>query len=529
MACGFLALGETETAQNDMNEKDNLHLTPVSSRPAGTDFATLQARLSDQYRSIFADRRAPRTVVVVPSMSLDRDVLAQIAGVHHYEERMLCLLLLLRLPHCRVIFLSSTPIAESIIDYYLHLLPDVPYVHARRRLTMIACHDASHRPLTQKILERPRIMDRILEAIPDRVAAHMTCFNVSGLEQSLAVRLGLPVYGCDPALLPHGSKSGSRKIFRKAGIDLPPGYEDLTDEQDVAGALYELKTEHPSLRRAVVKLNEGFSGEGNALFCFDEAPEGASLKHWVRDRLRKLAFEAASMTWDEYRPKINEMGAIVEAFIEGRAKRSPSGQYRIDPTGKVEVISTHDQVLGGASGQIFLGCRFPADAQYRLAIKEAGRQAAAVLGVHGVLGRFSVDFISVKEPSGWRHYAIEINLRKGGTTHPFLMLQFLTDGLYNQDDGLFYTAAGQPRFYYASDNLESPHYRRLTPDDLIDIAVADGLHFDGASQQGVAFHLIGALSEFGKLGVLCVGDSEESADRFYRETITILDRASATG
>ncbi|MEM8951887.1 MAG: peptide ligase PGM1-related protein, partial [Pseudomonadota bacterium] len=411
-------------------------------------------------------------------------------------------------------FFSSTPVAESIVDYYLHLLPDVPYVHARRRLTMIACHDASHRPLTQKILERPRIIGRILEAIPDSRAAHMTCFNVSGLEQDLAVRLGLPIYGCDPALLAHGSKSGSRKIFRKAGIGLPPGYEDLTDEQDVASALYELKTEHPSLKRMVVKLNEGFSGEGNAIFRFDGAPMGASLKRWIRERLGKLAFEAANMTWEKYQPKINEMGAIVEAFIEGKEKCSPSGQYRIDPTGKVEVISTHDQVLGGCSEQIFLGCRFPADGQYRLAIQEAGRQAAAVLGDHGVIGRFGVDFISVKEPSGWRHYAIEINLRKGGTTHPFLMLQFLTDGLYDPDDGLFYTDAGQPRYYYASDNLENPNYRRLTPDDLIDIAVADGLHFHGASQQGVAFHLIGALSEFGKLGVLCVGDSEESADRF---------------
>jgi hypothetical protein len=510
-----------------MEDSEKNDLTPLPDGHDETDFAVLQARLADQYRRVFKDQRAPRTVLVVPSLSLDPDVLAQIAGVHHYEERMLCLLLLLRLPRCRVIFLSSTPIADSIVDYYLHLLPGVPYAHARRRLTMMACHDASHRPLTAKILERPRLLQRILEAIPDQGAAHMTCFNVGDLERRLAIRLGLPIYGCDPALLAHGTKSGSRKIFRKAGIDLPPGYEDLRDEQDVAAALYALKTGHGSLQRAVVKLNEGFSGEGNALFRFDGAPEGASLKRWVRDRLADLAFEAVHMTWEGYCPKIREMGAIVEAFIEGKDKRSPSSQYRIDPNGKLEVISTHDQVLGGGSGQIFLGCRFPADAGYRLAIQEAGKRAAAALGDHGVLGRFGVDFISVREPEGWRHYAIEINLRKGGTTHPFLMLQFLTDGFYNPDDGLFYTAAGQPRYYYASDNLENPNYRCLTPDDVIDIAVANDLHFHGASQQGVVFHLIGALSEFGKLGILCVGDSVDHADQLYRDTIAVLDRESA--
>ena len=51
-----------------------------------------------------------------------------------------------------------------------------------------------------------------------------------------------------------------------------------------------------------------------------------------------------------------------------------------------------------------------------------------------------------------------------------------------------------------------------------------GLHFDGAAQQGVVFHLIGALSEYGKLGTLCIGASRESAEKFYRDTVAILDR-----
>lgn len=51
-----------------------------------------------------------------------------------------------------------------------------------------------------------------------------------------------------------------------------------------------------------------------------------------------------------------------------------------------------------------------------------------------------------------------------------------------------------------------------------------GLHFDGAAQQGVVFHLIGALSEYGNLGTLCIGDSRESAEKSYRDTVAILDR-----
>ena len=129
-----------------------------------------------------------------------------------------------------------------------------------------------------------------------------------------------------------------------------------------------------------------------------------------------------------------------------------------------------------------------------------------------------MDFISIRDGDHWRHYAIEVNLRKGGTTHPFLMLQFLTDGTYDPASGLYHTPTGQPRFYCASDNLENPSYRGLTPDDLIDI------HYHGATQQGVVFHLLGALCEFGKLGVVCVADTVDRAQALYEETITILDR-----
>jgi len=476
------------------------------------------------FRRVFPDPKAPRTVLIVPSLSLDQEVMSRITGVSHYEERFLCLLLLLRWPRTRVIYVTSTPIADSIIDYYLHLLPDIPTRHARRRLDLLCCHDPAPQPLTAKILKQPGLMAQIGEAMGDRSRAHMTCFNVTGLERSLAVRLGVPIYGCDPDLQHLGSKSDSRKLFKEVGVPLPNGFEDLGDAAAVAEALSALKARSPEMPRAVVKLNEGFSGEGNAVFSFAGAPEKTGLEAWTRSRLPSLAFEARDMTWETYSAKIREMGAIVETYVEGHDKRSPSAQFRVDPLGQVEAISTHDQVLGGNSDQIFLGCRFPADESYRLDVQGEGLKVAEALRQRGVLGRFGVDFISIRDGESWRHYAIEVNLRKGGTTHPFLMLQFLTDGSYDPATGLYRTPTGQPRFYYASDNLENPNYRGLTPDDLIDIAVLNDLHLHGAMQQGVVFHLMGALHEFGKLGVVCVAESLDRAQALYTETTAVLDR-----
>lgn len=492
--------------------------------PGGTrEFRMLQERLTKAFET-FSALDAPRTVLIVPSLSMDREVLAGISGAHHYEERMLCYLMLLRMPRTRVIYVSSYPIPESIVDYYLHLLPGIPAQHARSRLTLFSCHDGSPNALTAKILQRPRLLERIRAAIPDSDKAYMICFNVTEHERSLALQLNLPIYGCDPDLLHWGSKSGSRKIFREAGIDMPEGFEDLHGADEIADSLAELKARRPDLRRAVVKLEEGFSGEGNAIFSYEGAPQSDGLKAWIKERLPNLAFEARDMTWEVFAEKLASMGGIVEEFIEGEIKQSPSAQFRVDPLGRLEPISTHDQVLGGGSGQVFLGCLFPADEAYRLEIQESGLRAARVLASKGVLGRFAIDFLSVKEGEKWRHYAIEINLRRGGTTHPFIMLEFLTEGQYDPATGTFLTPSGFPRCYYASDNLQSDAYRGLLPADLIDIAALNCLHFDGASQQGVMFHLIGALSEFGKLGVLCIAPTHDKAEALYRRTTEVLDR-----
>jgi hypothetical protein len=486
-------------------------------------FGRLQERLGDIYRDVFPDPLMPRTVLIVPSLSLDTEVLARIDGVRHYEERMLCLLLLLRMPETRVIYVTSGPIDEATIDYYLHLLEGVPHRHARERLTLLNCQDMSDRALTAKILERPRLMKRISGAIGDKSASHMVCYTVSEIERRLALELDLPIYGCDPKLLPHGSKSGGRKIFREAGVLMPDGFEDLKDEKEIIDSLVELKRRDPQLRRAVVKYNEGFSGEGNATFHFEGCPE-TGLEAWVAGHLPQMDFGAHDLDWDIYREKFAEMGGIVEAFVDGENKRSPSAQFRIDPTGHVEAISTHDQVLGGLTDQEFLGALFPADEAYRLEVQAEGMKAAKALASKGVLGRFAVDFISVPEEAGWKHYAIEINLRKGGTTHPFIMLQYLTEGIYDSATGLFNTPQGEQRCYYATDNLASDRYRGLLPEDLIDIAVRNGIHFHGATQTGVVFHLIGALSEFGKLGAVCVGRSRQDAEELYRAMVAILDR-----
>src|SRR5690606_36297127 len=251
----------------------------------------------------------------------------------------------------------------TIIDYYLHLLSGVPGTHARRRLSLLSAFDGSSRPLTQKILEREALMTQIRNKIIDPAHAHIVCFNSTAWERTLSVRLGVPLYACDPSLLDLGTKSGSRQVFREAGVPMPPGHENLRDEVDVADALVDLWEHDPDLGKAVVKLNEGFSGEGNAIFRYDwvrDSLGGSQTRDQridvVRGALPGLEFEANSETWERFSATMKDMEGVVEAFIVGEYKHSPSVQCRVTPIGEPQAISTHDQILGAPSGQVFLGC-----------------------------------------------------------------------------------------------------------------------------------------------------------------------------
>ena len=498
-------------------------LSELNERERGERFARLQERLIPVWNAMGLNEPG-ESIVVVPSVAPDR---AEVNGaeLQAYEERFLFLLLLLRHPRLQVIYVTGRPIAESIIEYYLALLPGVIPRHARARLHLVATHDGSPRSLADKLLERPRILARIRALIPDRTRCHLIPYATTTLERDLALALGVPLYGADPRLLPLGTKTGCRRLFAQTGVSHPQGFEDVHDIEDVVDAPTRLRAARPAATDAIVKLNEGVSGRGNATVQLRglPAPGSAEERAALHDRAVAMAFEHPEMLLAHYLGRLRDDGGIVEERVSGVEVRSPSVQLRVTPLGEVELLSTHDQLLGGPSGQSYLGCRFPADFAYARAITEEAAKIGAQLASEGVLGRFAVDFVVVRNVHGqWDPYAIELNLRKGGTTHPFLTLQFLTDGTYDPVTGLFTAPSGREKHLVATDHLESELLRGLTIDDLFDIIVRQRLHFDPARQTGIVFHMISALSENGRIGLTAVGDTPEQADVTYRRGERVL-------
>lgn len=486
----------------------------TSPREPGGAFEKRQRRLAERLRDSGPFDLSEGTLIVLPSISFPSEELRKIIGIQHYEERLLFYLLLLASEELEIIFLSSCAIEDEVLDYYLRFLPDPE--SARKRLKLASLGDPLPRALTAKLIETPGAVEGIRERVRDPDAACIVAFNVTDLEARLAEQLDIPVYGCRPDLAWLGSKSGARQIARRAGVPVLEGIEDVFSIEDMARGIEQIRSLRPDAEAVVMKLNNGFSGQGNAIVEFADV---------VRPLDRSPAtFCAAEESWRSFTSKIEVEGGVVEELIRGRPY-SPSVQINIDAAGGWSIASSHDQILGGPDEQVYLGCRFPAADDYRSDIMEQAALVAKELVAEGVLGPFGMDFIVLQEGSGNRAYLSEINLRMGGTTHPFQIARLLTGGAIDEETGHL-IADGTSKFYVATDNLKSERYVGITAVEVIDRLAAAGLAFDEDSKTGAVLHLLGAVESYGKLGVTSIADSRAAAQELFEHVVAAIDELS---
>jgi hypothetical protein len=212
-----------------------------------------------------------------------------------------------------MIYVTSMPVPESIIEYYLGLLPGVIISHARARLTMISIGDGAPGPLSGKLLARPRLLRQIRSLIPNPARSHLIPYNTTGLERDVALSLGIPMYGADPRLADLGTKTGCRRMFTELGVRCPVGADDLHSVDDLVGAIQDMRGRRPDITEAIVKLNEGVSGSGNALVDLRDLPPTGSdgEPEEIRRRVLELACENPKIDIETYLSAFAADGGIV--------------------------------------------------------------------------------------------------------------------------------------------------------------------------------------------------------------------------
>ncbi len=157
------------------------------------------------------------TIVVVPSMDLDGDELKRISkGVDIYEERQLYHLLLLSDPSFRIVFLSTHPICQDVVRYYLTLDNCSDFVLNDRlsRLFLLTPGDidCTMSKLSDKVVKDHNLIATIKEIVKrvshGESAAGLNVFCGSDTADDLASQLGLRLLEASGNTLYYGSKQG---------------------------------------------------------------------------------------------------------------------------------------------------------------------------------------------------------------------------------------------------------------------------------------------------------------------------------
>ena len=471
-------------------------------------FAELQEQLASTLALNHGGSTEPHVVIALPSFSVGESLLS------HYVERipalehryLLAQLMLNRIDGCEMVFVSSEAPSPDVVDYYVSLAPPAARDSVRSRFTTFVVPDRSARSVAAKLLDQPALLDGLRAQLAGRPAV-IEPWNVTAAEVEVALRLGAPINGTAPELWPLGFKSAGRRLFREAEVPLPYGREDVRTVDDIIDAVADIRAARPGVAGVVVKHDDSGAGDGNVVLDLrgphDLRATIEALPAWY---LRDLG-----------------TGGVVEERISGVRFTSPSAQLDIGPDGSVRVLATHEQELGGDGDQVYMGCRFPADPAYAARLGEYARMVGERLAPLGVVGRLAVDFAAARDERGcWDVYALEMNLRKGGTTHPYCALRNLVPGAYDPEAGRWIAEDGSTRAYASTDNLVDPSWRGLAPSEAIARVARAGLQFDSSTKTGVVLHMLSGLAIDGRLGLTAIGLDPVDAARMYEATAVAL-------
>lgn len=483
------------------------------------DFTLLQQRLVPAWRLSQPPGGTEHVRVVLPSYNLGASALRHYAyRLPALEHRFLVeILQLARVEACTLVFVFSQAPDAEVIDYYLSLLPPETSARVRPRIYTVVVPGDSGRPLAAKLLDRPDLVDHIRGLIGGR-PAFIEPWNVTGDEVAVAVRLQAPVNGTAPELWPLGFKSAGRRLFAAAGIPTPSGTEGVRTADDLRLAIASLRTAHPGLAAAVVKLDNSTSGDGNQVIALQDPAGSPASPRTVAERVASLP--------DWYLAEL-ALGGVVEAYITGEDWSSPSVQIQITPEGRSVVVATHEQILGGDNGQVYTGCRFPASRDYAMQLTTYGQRVGRLLAGHQVRGMVSIDFAAARDRGQpWRLYALEVNLRRGGTTPPLVVLSSLLPGSYDAH-GRWRLPDGSARYYCATDHLGDPRWTGLPPGQVIEGVRCAGLEFDRRTGTGVVLHMLSGIAIDGRFGLTAIGGSAHEAEHLSAAVRPVVDRLCA--
>tara|TARA_B100000925_G_scaffold289712_1_gene273221 strand:+ start:1858 stop:3381 length:1524 start_codon:yes stop_codon:yes gene_type:complete len=450
--------------------------------------------------------------IIAPSMSFDRKLLQGIEGIEHYELRSFWEILRVKRKNTYVTFVSSEDVSEVLFNHFVEVFNLSS--EEISRVSFVKCPRVKGElSLSKNLLMNQSCILDIKESLQTNNVI-LEAFVRTEDERLLAKALGVPTWHNHPQMDYFHTKSGNRFIVGD-DAQMPVGFSDLYSRESVIKALIKLRNKSVC-DSFMVKLNYGVSGQGNMKVTIDK-------ESWdsLSDLDKKLAAEKSfingdlfnkSLSLESFEQRIIEEGVVVEEFVKGRIIDSPSAQVMVTPE-RVELISTHKQILD-SHGQKFIGGEYPCAHSYRSEVSEVAIQIGKKLKNLNVFGVTSIDYLISESNGEMKCFVIELNLRKGGTTHPFMLSNFALQNEGSFREGGLIDKNNVSYSYRSNDNFYPCKEFVSDTSDIINRAKRASILFSRKKSKGVIFHLLNGFSDSGKVGYTVIAPSKVEVENY---------------
>ena len=389
-----------------------------------TAFDALQGRLGHALDLSQPGRDDEHVMVALPSFSLGESLLSHYgdripALEHRYLLAMLvlnriaCDLVLVVVPGARRPRCSTTTSRSSAEERR---------ASARARLHVLEVPDPSHRSIAEKLLDRPDLIDELRRAdrrtagVHRAVERHRPRGGGGAGAGRADQRLGAA------AVAARASRAPVAGCSRRPGVPVAAGCEDVRTIDDVLAAVAAVRAARPARRRGGDQARRQRRGRRQP------GDRPAHPRRPARHGSRRCP-SGTSTTWPTAR--------VVEELITGTRFTTPSVQIDVlpDQPGRG---ARHPRAGDGRRRRPGVhGLPLPRRPGLRRRSwpGTAGRSASAWPRTACSAGRASTSRRRGTRAARWHLHALEVNLRKGGTTHPYAVLRNIAPGPLRRGGG----------------------------------------------------------------------------------------------
>lgn len=528
-------------------------------------------------------KTSKRVVIHLPSLGYNlsiRDNMKDLPIRENYQMARLCDIMD---ENVDVIYISSVPITEETLQYYSKLLglrasvvtgntTEQIDITTRYKIVIpeaLSSFPAHNMALSTLLKYSPKAIERIKKLIKGRDA-----YIVPGIQHHddlhIAEILNLPVLASEPEIAYlYSTKSGSKRIFQSAKVNIPFGEFDIYNKQQLHECLAQEITENLDVQRWIFKIDDECDGRGMAhcdivkhLSCYPWALKEAARygakwsKKWAQEAtylkilseipevLSKYAMPANKKiypTWDFYEKVFLSQGGVLEAYPPSDNVTALTVSVLIEPDSTVKIISSGDHVHAESPYSCW-GLSFPQSSVDSKELNEACHRIAEACKQRNIIGYFDIDFVTYICPRTESQilWATDLNISYSDHVAMSNLLYFMSNGRFDTENHIYEVdppADYKPkRIKRGNDKVEEYNKTRYavmssrlfhTNLAVIHYSVffqtcrAHGIGFDIKEKQGTVFTLVDSLNH-SHLGMLTIGENIQATLQQFAHNLSAL-------